>query len=130
MPLDRVLIVAASALYTSMTSLSTSHDEGNRSSMTLRFTASSTYWNRFIKVSSYLRIFATNSGSTMGFSASYERLAFRYEQEEGQSISISRLVPQQTAHICVSLAGQYRLPDRMEHNGHIAISAEVCDNRN
>jgi small subunit ribosomal protein S21 len=30
----------------------------------------------------------------------------------------------------VPFAGQYRLPGRAEHNGHIAISAEVCDNRN
>jgi small subunit ribosomal protein S21 len=27
-------------------------------------------------------------------------------------------------------AGQYRLPGRTEHNGQIAISAEVCDNQN
>ena len=27
------------------------------------------------------------------------------------------------------LAGQYRFPARSEHNGHIAIAAEVCDNR-
>jgi hypothetical protein len=65
-----------------------------------------------------------------GFSASYERLAFRYTQDEGQSISISRFVPQQTAQIWVPFAGQNRLPARAEHNGHVAMTAEVCDNRN
>jgi len=57
------------------------------------------------------------------------RLALRYAQDEGQSISISRFVPQHTAQIWVSLAGQYRLPARSEHNGHVAITAEVCDNQ-
>jgi small subunit ribosomal protein S21 len=51
-------------------------------------------------------------------------------QEEGQSISISRFVPQQTAQILSSLAGQYRFPARSEHKGHVAIGAEVCNNRN
>ena len=31
--------------------------------------------------------------------------------------------------MCVSFAGQYRLAARSEHNGHVAITAEVCDNR-
>jgi hypothetical protein len=64
----------------------------------------------------------------MRFSASYDRLAFRYEQDDGQSISISRFVPQQTAQMASALAGQYRFPGRFEHNGQIAIMAEVCDN--
>jgi small subunit ribosomal protein S21 len=49
---------------------------------------------------------------------------------EGQSISISRFVPQHTAQMEALFAGQYRLPGRTEHNGQIAISAEVCDNQN
>src|SRR5262245_7654521 len=65
----------------------------------------------------------------MGFSASCDRLALRWAQDEGQSISISRFVPQHTAQISTSLAGQYRLAERSEHNGHVAIPAEVCDNR-
>ena len=45
--------------------------------------------------------------------------------QPGQSISISRFVPQQTAQICAPLAGQYRLPDLAEHKGQRAISAAV-----
>jgi len=42
----------------------------------------------------------------------------------GQSISISRWVPQQTAQISVSLAGQNRLAERSEHSGQRAIAGE------
>src|SRR5215471_15564087 len=129
MPLAKVFIVAVSALYASMTSWSTSQGEAARSSTTQSLTAINIALWRCTKLSSYLLTFAASSVSIIGFSASYARLAFRYPQDDGQSISISRLVPQHTAQICSPFAGQYRFPNRSEHNGHIAITAEVCDNR-
>jgi hypothetical protein len=38
-------------------------------------------------------------------------------------------VPQQTAQIFSSLAGQYLFPALSEHNGHVAMAVEVCNNR-
>src|SRR5215471_16756050 len=51
-------------------------------------------------------------------SLSYSRPSCRYVQSEGQSISTSRFVPQQTAQICTPLAGHCRLALRFPQRGH------------
>src|SRR5215467_5863161 len=129
MPPESVFKVALRAFKTSMTSLSTSHGVVARSSLIASVRISRTGWNCSRNRASKSWTRAATSGSGIGFSDSYERLAFRYGQDDGQSISISLFVPQHTAQIFSSLAGQYRFPARSEHNGHIAMAVEVCNNR-